>query len=107
MKLSTILSELWAQALDAPGKPKARNLNQGLRAMLKALHDGRVISVYISRQSVYPSDREWQTIVRDLPVKVSGVPQHRFEFKGRLYLSAQFDVPMTFEDYEKQSRSEA
>lgn len=87
-KLSFRLARLFADAFLQPGNPVRIELQSGLRVDAILGIDNQV-RVQISRQAVWPSEIEWQTILAHLPFRdITTGAAERFESKGAYYIRA-------------------
>jgi len=102
-KLSLILVDMLKAAWRKPGKPQRRELASGLRIELILGLEG-VLRMQISREKVYPADKEWETIAEHWPqawdwpmegghgIAVPLRAQEMFTAKGRRYLRGEWPV---------------
>lgn len=63
--LNRLLSDLLRDAAKQPGVLQPKSLGGGLRVAVKM--DGGETWLKIGRDRTYPSDREWETVLRMLP----------------------------------------
>lgn len=79
------------QATKTAGLAVRRSLGGGLR--IDVIIDEGQARVQISRALVYPSDREWETVLRAWPYQVPQVQPRRFSYLGRYYMAAELPGP--------------
>jgi hypothetical protein len=82
------LAEMYQAAKEQPGQAQRIKLGRGLR--VDAIIDSEgAFRLQISRKSLYPSDTEWETVLKNLPfeAKDASQPEH-FEHKGFCYIRA-------------------
>lgn len=85
--LQAIITDMLSQAKARPGELVRHVLNHGLWVQLKI--QGETIHLYLSRQAVYPSRKELDTILKYWPTKTDCIdPPAQQEFKGRFYIYA-------------------
>lgn len=86
MALRETLGNMLARSARS-GKPERQTLFKGLRVELwnYGEEDGR-IALQISREKVYPSGREWLSVLRYFPVDVNSSEPKQVTANGRFYL---------------------
>jgi len=85
-KLASMLADLFTYIYKNPGNPKRVELPGGLR--IDGIHGlDDVVRIQLSREKVYPSMKEWETIIKHLPIGagIFGNPE-KFIDKGFNYL---------------------
>lgn len=92
--LKKIMRDLLSDAAKQPGVFQPAKQEGGLRMAVKV--DGGVTSLKIGRDRVYPSDREWETVLRMLPYTAPVKrPQGRgVGADGRRWLWAKWPTPV-------------
>lgn len=82
------LAEIYQKARENPGEAQRIKLGRGLR--IDAIIDNEgAFRLQISRKSLYPSDTEWNTVLKNLPFEAMNANQpERFEHKGFCYIRA-------------------
>jgi hypothetical protein len=87
-KLAVVLADLFNQAEQDPGVPKRSSLRGGLR--IDTIHgkDG-ALRLQISRKGKVPSEKEWETVLKHLPVELNVSEPNRFEHQGSSYIRAE------------------
>lgn len=85
--LRSILSEMLDAAEKNPGDPVRNTLSRGLQIDVK-IDNGRTC-LQISRSGEYPSDKEWETVLKSWPYPVQVSPK-TFAAGVRKYLQAEW-----------------
>jgi len=86
--LARTLDQLVKRAEEHPGQAQRQPLAHGLRVDVM-VKDGQTY-LQISRDSTWPSAREWGTVTRDFPSPVPNVAAKRIHDGHRYYLKAQW-----------------
>ena len=71
--LRSILSEMLDAAAQNPGDPVRNTLSRGLQVDIKV--DNGKTCLQIRRSGEYPSDKEWETVLKSWPYPVSVCPK--------------------------------
>ena len=89
--LAKVLADLLNQVEKAPGQPKRASLHGGLR--IDAIRGiDNIMRLQISRKKVYPSPKEWETVLKHLPAGLAGRQDpERFEVQGYFYLRSEIN----------------
>lgn len=88
-KLAIVLADLMNQIEQEPGTPKRSNLRGGLRIDAIKGIDG-ALRLQISRKSKSPSPKEWETVLKHLPIELSCQNEpNKFEHQGFSYMRAE------------------
>lgn len=75
-----------SRELQAEGKAAGQKLEKGLRVLIKRDEIGATLA--IARDNVWPSDREWKTVLESLPYCVPYITPTRKSRGLRFYLMA-------------------
>lgn len=87
MSLNTILTRMYEDSLTRDKIPQRRKLPNSLHLTLT--NDGGKVTFEISRDNVFPSQKEWHTCLKHFPYFVGNVqPEIATGIDGRLALRA-------------------
>lgn len=87
MSLQTILTQMYEDSLSRDKIPQRRKLPNSLHLTLT--NNGGQVTFEISRDKVYPSEKEWQTCLKYFPYFVGNItPDKCTSIDGRFALRA-------------------
>lgn len=90
-KLSKTLRGMLERCLTQPGRAERASLGHGLRIDMMVDLEG-VCRLQISREGTFPSEKEWETVIKHWPGTLPFVSTDRIEYNSRCYIRGRWVI---------------